>query len=154
MAGVQIYLWETLLWMTTSEPISVEGWDTPLAGSQQSVTPTRISPLGDGMQGGFDTLRIPENAEYLWLLSGCRTLAQWTRCLSGCSAWQMGQYLAEEAGSRHGHAVQWQQQWLEDAVVPGGDDIGASQSRQVPKVWWYLMSPEEMGAWGLHLIPD
>ena len=27
---------------------------------------------------------------------------------------------------------------------PGGDDTGAFQRRQVPRVRWYLMSPEEM----------
>lgn len=33
-------------------------------------------------------------------------------------------------------------------------DTRAFQSRQVPQVRWYLTSPEDLGAAGLHLILD
>ena len=116
MAGIQMYLWEALLWVTTSEPTSLARWGTSLAGSQQSIPspPHLAAPQGSPhldverkaalAHGGLPRMRssfgfsvVPEHRHSGQGVNQAAVLGKWGSSwqkkqawlwCSGCDAWQ------------------------------------------------------------------
>lgn len=129
IAGVQVCLGESLLWVATSEAYFFQRLRHPFDRqlTEYNSQQERGSPHLVMECNMASAQRILENAEHLWLFKGSRTSAWWTRGYQHHRLWYLANGLiagSRSIGPRHNRDAQWQQQWLEDAEVPRRSDTG------------------------------